>query len=125
MADLDLLVSKADAAHAAQLLTELGFHPGHLTWKHQAFEPDDGATDPAPFGQQSDNPIRIELHSCIREILPLRPVDITGLMWPGAPGPGSTTTLRAARCCCISCCTPPARSSGARRGCCTCMTSRA
>lgn len=88
MADLDLLVSKADAAHAAQLLTELGFHPGHLTWKHQAFEPDDGAMDPAPFGEQSDNPIRIELHSCIREILPLRPVDITGLMWPGAPRPG-------------------------------------
>ena len=41
MADLDLLVAESDTARAAQLLTELGFHPGHLTWKHQAFEPDD------------------------------------------------------------------------------------
>ena len=88
MADLDLLVAEPDATRAAQLLTGLGFHPGELTWKHQAFEPDDSAQEPTSFGESSANPIRIELHSCIREILPMRPVDITALMWPGAPRPG-------------------------------------
>ena len=40
------------------------------------------------FGEDGANSIKIELHSCIREILPLRPVDLTALVWPTSAVPG-------------------------------------
>ena len=47
MADLDLLVSEANMARATELLTELGFTLGYVTWKHHTFEPTDSAVEPA------------------------------------------------------------------------------
>jgi hypothetical protein len=88
MADLDLLVSEANMARATALLTELGFSLGYVTWKHHTFEPIDSAVGPASFGEGGANSIKIELHSRIREILPLRPVDLTALVWPTSAVPG-------------------------------------
>jgi hypothetical protein len=88
MADLDLLVTEAHAASAAKLLTQLGYRLDYVTWKHQAFEPLDRARHPASFGEHGENPIKIELHSGIREALPLRLVDMSALVWPEAAVPG-------------------------------------
>ena len=88
MADLDLLVDEPHAASAAKLLTELGYGLSFVTWKHQAFAPVDAARHPAPFGEHGENPIKIELHSRIREALPLRLLDMSALVWPGAAVPG-------------------------------------
>ena len=82
MADVDLLVAEADASRAARLIAELGFRPGPVKWKHQAFEPQGVAETTTALGEHSADPIKVELHSCIRELLPLRPVDITALVWP-------------------------------------------
>ena len=112
MADLDLLVSEADAARAAELLTELGFHPGHLTWKHQAFEPDDGAMDPARSVRTATIPSTSSCTAASERSCRCARWTSPRSCGRAHHGPGSTTTLRAARCCCTSCCTPPARCLG-------------
>ena len=88
MADLDLLVAEPHADNAAKLMTKLGYRLDYVTWKHQAFEPLEGATRPASFGEHGENPIKIELHSRIREALPLRLLDMSALVWPEAAVPG-------------------------------------
>ena len=88
MADLDLLVTEPHAASAAKLLAELGYRLDYVTWKHQAFEPLASAVHPATFGEHGENPIKIELHSAIREALPLRLLDMSALVWPEAAVPG-------------------------------------
>jgi hypothetical protein len=88
MADVDLLVRESEAAHAAQLLADLGFRAAAVTWKHRAFEPPDSAQPSAPLGESCAAPIRVELHTQIREILPLRAVDISALVFPAQPHPG-------------------------------------
>jgi len=87
MADIDLLVREKDAAGAARLLHSLGFRESYATWKHRVFEPSDRRA-PAAFGEHADNPMKIELHTRIREILPLRAVDISEHMFalPLRPG---------------------------------------
>ena len=76
MADIDLLVREEDSEGAADLLQGLGFHETYATWKHRVFEPSDRRA-PAAFGEHADNAMKIELHTRIREILPLRAVDIS------------------------------------------------
>jgi hypothetical protein len=88
MADVDLLVAEPDVPRASQLLTELGFCAGPVTWKHRAFETPGRAKMTTALGENSSDPIRIELHSQIREILPLRPVDISALVFPRDPRAG-------------------------------------
>jgi hypothetical protein len=97
MADIDLLVREEDSAGAAGLLHRLGFRETYATWKHRVFEPDDGRA-PAAFGEHADNAMKIELHTRIREILPLRAVDISEHMFvlqlcPGLNGYPSRAAL--------------------------------
>jgi len=80
MADIDLLVREEDSEGAARLLQKLGFRETYATWKHRVFEPGDGRA-PAAFGEHADNAMKIELHTRIREILPLRAVDISAQMF--------------------------------------------
>jgi hypothetical protein len=80
MADIDLLVRQEDAESAARLLQRLGFRETYATWKHRVFEPCDAQTA-ATFGEHADNAMKIELHTRIREILPLRAVDISEQMF--------------------------------------------
>jgi len=82
MADVDLLVAEADAARAAQLITELGFTAGLVNWKHRTFELPGSAELATTLGEHSSNALKIELHSRIHELLPLRPVDISSLVLP-------------------------------------------
>ena len=88
MADIDLLVAEPDAARTAQMLTECGFRAGSVTRKHRTFELPGHAQMAAQLGENSNNPLKIELHSQIREFLPLRAVDVSHLMFPAQPHPG-------------------------------------
>ncbi|HEY4341982.1 MAG TPA: nucleotidyltransferase family protein [Steroidobacteraceae bacterium] len=93
MADIDLLVRPADAAHAVQMLAALGYVQTAVTWKHQVFEPRDGAGEKAtmaalPVGEHQDYPVKIELHTRIMERLPLTEVEITERVFPAHPKPG-------------------------------------
>jgi hypothetical protein len=87
MADLDLLVREEDSHRTGHMIEGLGFHTSHTTWKHRVFEPN-GTQTPAVFGENSANGMKIELHSYIREPLPLRMVDVTNCIFPRQPQPG-------------------------------------
>jgi hypothetical protein len=80
MADIDLLSSADQERGAGRLLEELGFQEWYATWKHRVFKPRD-SNAPATLGEHAESPIYIELHTRVVEILPRRPVDITGLMF--------------------------------------------
>ncbi len=86
MADIDLWVAPAQAEEAAALIRGLGLRDGPVTWKHRSFEPPPGARVRA-FGESADNPLKIELHTHIREALPVEVVDITARVAP-RPLPG-------------------------------------
>jgi len=87
MADLDLLTGEHDAAAVGALLEKLGFRQKFAIPRHRVFEPAHGAT-PASFGENSANPIKIELHSRIGESLPLRTVDASSRIFPRSPHAG-------------------------------------
>jgi len=87
MADIDLLVRETDAAAAGVLLQELGYVASFAQWKHQVFKPAGGQPF-AGLGEHRDAPVNIELHTHIRERLPVAAVDITGRIQPREPHPG-------------------------------------
>ncbi len=87
MADVDLLVREEESPRAVETLAGLGFRQTGRTWKHLVFE--QGVSDaPAALGEHCRNGIKIELHCRISEILPLRPVDVSELVFPQRPHPG-------------------------------------
>ncbi len=90
MADIDLLVRRSDLNQAHRLMAEIGYHVLCNTRREQIFAPAQTATFHA-FGEHRDNPIKIELHTHIAERLPIREVDITGLLMPTAARPGVQT----------------------------------
>lgn len=87
MADVDLLARPEDEQRTAHILEALGYHETYVTWKHRIFDPVQYCT-PASFGEHSDNAIKIELHIRIREILPLRPAEVSELVFPQQPRAG-------------------------------------
>jgi len=87
MADLDLLVSVPDLERMSGILESLRYRPTALTWKHQVFEQQQVSV-PATFGEHADNPIKIDLHVRIREILPHNGLEITNLLLPAKPRAG-------------------------------------
>ena len=87
MADIDLLVRAADTNAMTQLLVGCGFEVTFTSWRHQLFEPALKKTI-AGLGEHADNPIKIELHTDIRERLPIAEVDITKLVFPSMPRVG-------------------------------------
>jgi hypothetical protein len=87
MSDIDLLVKDHDMSALGKLLEELGFQKKFAIARHEIFEPV-GGEPPAPFGEHSANPIKIEVHCCIDEGLPLRTVDVSSRIFPKSPRPG-------------------------------------
>lgn len=87
MADVDLLAREEDMQRTARMLEALGFHETLVTWKHRVFEPDE-CRMPASFGEHADNGMKIELHSRIKEILPVRVADVTQIVFPRLPHAG-------------------------------------
>ncbi|KAB7769410.1 nucleotidyltransferase family protein [Xanthomonas maliensis] len=87
MADLDLLVEPQDAEATAALLCELGYVASFTQWKHQTFTPQHAVVVDG-LGEHRDAPINIELHTRIRERLPVETIDITARILPEHPQPG-------------------------------------
>jgi hypothetical protein len=87
MADIDLLVSDADAERAGAMLVRLGYVASFTAWKHRVYKPVDG-TPGAGLGEHRDTPVNIELHTRIQERLPVSTVDITPCIYPREPVPG-------------------------------------
>lgn len=87
MADIDLLVREDDAAAAIELLLQLGYVESFAQWKHRVFKPATGQPY-AGLGEHRDTPVNIELHTGIRERLPVSMVDITARIYPRTPQPG-------------------------------------
>jgi len=87
MADIDLLVREDDAAAAIQLLLQLGYVESFAQWKHRVFKPATGQPF-AGLGEHRDTPVNIELHTRIRERLPVSLVDISARVQPRQPRPG-------------------------------------
>jgi hypothetical protein len=87
MADIDLLARETDSVRTARLLETLGYRETYATWKHRVFEPNESRAS-AAFGEHADNAMKIELHIRIREILPLRVVDISEQMLAQRLQPG-------------------------------------
>jgi hypothetical protein len=88
MGDVDLLVRAADLSNATRVLESLGFHEYGSSRRHRLLIPV-GEHLPAPcLGEHADNFLKIELHECIGELLPLKTVDITERLYPAHPHPG-------------------------------------
>ena len=87
MADVDLLIDDRDVETATGLMDEIGYVPSFDHWRHRVFKPANAAP-PAALGEHRDTPINIELHSHIRERLPVSVIDITEWLRPRNPEPG-------------------------------------
>jgi Uncharacterised nucleotidyltransferase len=86
MADVDLLVQAVDSDAMTHLLARHGFEVTFTSWRDQLFESKLRKTI-AGLGEHADNPIKIELHTNIRERLPAE-IDITKLVFPSTPRAG-------------------------------------
>jgi hypothetical protein len=87
MADIDLLVRDADEKATARLLEDCDFECTFTTWRHRLFEARVKRVS-IELGEHCDNPIKIELHTNIRERLPISETDITQFLLPRAPHAG-------------------------------------
>lgn len=87
MADIDLLINERDVDAATGLMRAIGYVPSFDHWRHRVFNPATG-TPPSVLGEHRDTPINIELHTRIRERLPVSVVDITDRILPRQPEPG-------------------------------------
>jgi hypothetical protein len=95
MADLDLLVRPADAEPAVAVLLALSYRDAGTTWKHQCFDPPD-AERHGLLGEHADNPIKIDLHYRIKEVLALVPAELTDIIFPPHAQPGLNAYPRTA-----------------------------
>jgi hypothetical protein len=87
MADVDLLVRAQDFDAATRLMQAIGYVLSFDSWRHRVFKPAAG-TPPLVLGEHRDTPINVELHTQIRERLPVSVTDITGQILPRKPEPG-------------------------------------
>jgi hypothetical protein len=88
MADIDLLVREENIEATARLLCDFGFELTFSTWRHQLFESQSKKEPVGEFGEHIHNPIKIEVHTTIRERLPVSEIDITEFMFPRIARPG-------------------------------------
>jgi hypothetical protein len=88
MADIDLFVHGDSLKSTARLLEDFGFGVTFTNWRHQLLELRAEKNYAATFGEHADNSIKIELHTTIRERLPVREIDITDFIVPRMPHPG-------------------------------------
>jgi hypothetical protein len=89
MADIDLLVRDADVKATTRLLEDCEFALTFTTWRHHLFESRlERVSNSVSLGEHVDNPIKIELHTSIRERLPVCEIDITQFLYPSAAHAG-------------------------------------
>jgi len=96
MADVDLLVRKADSTAIAAVMRNLDYEQTAVTERHTIFVPRNRSKED-DLGEHVDNPLSIEVHTTVAESLPIRKVDITARLRPasGRPGINAYPTLAA------------------------------
>jgi Uncharacterised nucleotidyltransferase len=87
MADVDVLVQPCDSRRASQVLQSLGYNESFANWKHKVFVPKECSVH-QELGEHTANYLKIELHTQIAELLPLRITDVTDAVYPRSPHPG-------------------------------------
>jgi hypothetical protein len=89
MGDIDLLVKPEQRAALRPILAACGYVPAFVNRRHDVYRPE-AARVPREhrLGEHADNPLKIEVHTHIAEALPLRPIDVSHLIWPSCAGPG-------------------------------------
>lgn len=87
MSDIDLLVHSRDRQEAVKLIESLRYDFSHEIWKHAVFEPHGVKALPS-IGEHVDNPIKIELHTAIAEMLPIERCDLSDIVLPRTEVPG-------------------------------------
>jgi hypothetical protein len=85
--DIDLLVDAGDMPRITRVLESLDYRCACNLRRHAVFEPRLKMHGPA-FGEHRANPLKIEVHTCIAEPLPVTPVDITARLVPAQWVPG-------------------------------------
>jgi Uncharacterised nucleotidyltransferase len=89
MADIDLLGREADVQATSRLLADSGFELTFTTWRNLLFESRLRRVSAAgDLGENINRPIKIELHTSIRERLPMCDYEITEFIQPRAAQPG-------------------------------------
>jgi Uncharacterised nucleotidyltransferase len=89
MADIDLLAHEVDVKATSRLLEDCGFELTFTTWRNLLFESRLRRVSTAgDLGENINSPIKIELHTSIRERLPIRESEITQFVFPRAAHPG-------------------------------------
>lgn len=87
MADIDLLVEDDALDAATGLMQDIGYVASFDSWRHRVFKPVSG-TPPAVLGEHRDTPVNVELHTRVRERLPVSVVEITERIRPRDQEPG-------------------------------------
>lgn len=87
MSDIDLLARPQDRVAVAGLIHALGYVAGVAGPRHDAFEPAAQGHERA-FGEHEANPTKIELHTAVREPLPVQEIDITATLLAPEARPG-------------------------------------
>jgi hypothetical protein len=83
MADVDLLVRETDENATTRLLKDCGYALTCTKRRERIFESGlTGLPNVARLGEHVDSPIKIELHTGIREPLPVSEADITQFVFP-------------------------------------------
>jgi Uncharacterised nucleotidyltransferase len=88
MADIDLLVCDSERVSAHQLLRDCDFELTFANSRHELFEPRIKRPLSVEHGEHLDNPLKIELHTSIREQVPVTEIDITQFVFPVPSGYG-------------------------------------
>ena len=85
MADLDLLVRPSNLYPMSALIRTVGY-------EIERADPDEHVLVPVQrparlvFGEHADSGITVEIHTAIRQPMPIKYVDITARLWPVMPG---------------------------------------
>jgi len=87
MADVDLLVAPRDLQAIASAMAHIDYVDAFTTRRHQVFEPRHKATAHG-YAEHVDNSLKIEVHTAVAELLPVRKVEITKGLTAGRERPG-------------------------------------
>jgi hypothetical protein len=81
--DIDVLVQPAALAAATQVIEQAGFECVARTKRHAIFVLPNSRVV-SKFGEHPDNPIKVELHTAVKNAMPMESCELTPLLWQDA-----------------------------------------
>lgn len=87
MGDIDILIRPRDRELAARVLESMDHMPIYTSRRHDVYRPRQAGA-PHAFAEHTCSPLRVEVHQCIGEALPVDTLDITAQIWPDETRPG-------------------------------------